>query len=98
MTPIPGSCNDHCHRCTQTKESALKLWSEAALKDKEKHKQKDKHKHKHKHKHKDKHKHKHKREHKANDKDKEPPRIQGCIFCLMCSYPELTDDHVLTSA
>ena len=24
--------------------------------------------------------------------------IQGCIFCLTCSYPELTKDHVLTSA
>ena len=23
---------------------------------------------------------------------------QGCIFCLTCSYPELTEDHVLTSA
>ena len=21
---------------------------------------------------------------------------QGCIFCLTCSYPELTEDHVLT--
>ena len=24
--------------------------------------------------------------------------IQGFIFCLTCSYPELTEDHVLTSA
>ena len=24
--------------------------------------------------------------------------IQGCIFRLMCSHPELTEDHVLTSA
>ena len=24
--------------------------------------------------------------------------MQGCIFCLTCSYPELTEDHVLTSA
>ena len=24
--------------------------------------------------------------------------IQGCIFRLMCSYRELTKDHVLTSA
>ena len=24
--------------------------------------------------------------------------IQGCIFRLTCSYPELTEDHVLTSA
>ena len=23
---------------------------------------------------------------------------QGCISCGMCSYPELTKDHVLTSA
>ena len=23
---------------------------------------------------------------------------QGCISCGTCSYPELTDDHVLTSA
>ena len=23
---------------------------------------------------------------------------QGCIFCLTCSYPELIEDHVLTSA
>ena len=23
---------------------------------------------------------------------------QGCISCLTCSYPELTEDHVLTSA
>ena len=23
---------------------------------------------------------------------------QGCIFRLTCSYPELTEDHVLTSA
>ena len=23
---------------------------------------------------------------------------QGCISCGMCSYPELTEDHVLTSA
>ena len=23
---------------------------------------------------------------------------QGCSFCLTCSYPELTEDHVLTSA
>ena len=23
---------------------------------------------------------------------------QGCIFCLTCSYPELTEDHVFTSA
>ena len=23
---------------------------------------------------------------------------QGCIFRLMCSHPELTEDHVLTSA
>ena len=23
---------------------------------------------------------------------------QGCIFCLTCSYPELTKNHVLTSA
>ena len=25
-------------------------------------------------------------------------RQQGCIFRLTCSYPELTKDHVLTSA
>ena len=25
-------------------------------------------------------------------------RKQGCISCLTCSYPELTKDHVLTSA
>ena len=25
-------------------------------------------------------------------------RVQGCISCGMCSYPELTKDHVLTSA
>ena len=24
--------------------------------------------------------------------------LQGCIFRLTCSYPELTEDHVLTSA
>ena len=24
--------------------------------------------------------------------------LQGCISCGTCSYPELTDDHVLTSA
>ena len=24
--------------------------------------------------------------------------VQGCISCGMCSYPELTKDHVLTSA
>ena len=24
--------------------------------------------------------------------------VQGCIFRLTCSYPELTEDHVLTSA
>ena len=24
--------------------------------------------------------------------------IQGCIFRLTCSYSELTEDHVLTSA
>ena len=24
--------------------------------------------------------------------------LQGCIFRLTCSYPELTKDHVLTSA
>ena len=23
---------------------------------------------------------------------------EGCIFCLTCSHPELTEDHVLTSA
>ena len=23
---------------------------------------------------------------------------QGCIFCLTCSHPEMTEDHVLTSA
>ena len=23
---------------------------------------------------------------------------QGCIFCLTCSHPKLTEDHVLTSA
>ena len=23
---------------------------------------------------------------------------QGCIFRLMCSHPELTEDHLLTSA
>ena len=23
---------------------------------------------------------------------------QGCIFCLTCSFPELTEDHVLISA
>ena len=28
---------------------------------------------------------------------KHPPH-QGCISCGMCSYPELTKDHVLTSA
>ena len=27
-----------------------------------------------------------------------PPCHQGCIFRLTCSYPELTEDHVLTSA
>ena len=26
------------------------------------------------------------------------PVSQGCISCGMCSYPELTKDHVLTSA
>ena len=26
------------------------------------------------------------------------PDFQGCIFRLTCSYPELTEDHVLTSA
>ena len=25
-------------------------------------------------------------------------RLQGCIFRLTCSHPELTEDHVLTSA
>ena len=25
-------------------------------------------------------------------------KIQGCISCVTCSYPELTEDHVLTSA
>ena len=30
-------------------------------------------------------------EHQFND-------LQGCIFRLTCSYPELTEDHVLTSA
>ena len=25
-------------------------------------------------------------------------KVQGCIFRLTCSYPELTEDHVLTSA
>ena len=24
--------------------------------------------------------------------------LQGCISCGTCSYPELTEDHVLTSA
>ena len=24
--------------------------------------------------------------------------VQGCISCVTCSYPELTEDHVLTSA
>ena len=24
--------------------------------------------------------------------------VQGCISCGPCSYPELTEDHVLTSA
>ena len=24
--------------------------------------------------------------------------MQGCISCVTCSYPELTEDHVLTSA
>ena len=24
--------------------------------------------------------------------------LQGCISCVTCSYPELTEDHVLTSA
>ena len=28
----------------------------------------------------------------------EGPTGQGCISCGMCSYPELTKDHVLTSA
>ena len=23
---------------------------------------------------------------------------QGCISCVTCSYPKLTEDHVLTSA
>ena len=27
-----------------------------------------------------------------------PCHRQGCISCLTCSYPELTEDHVLTSA
>ena len=27
-----------------------------------------------------------------------PDDDQGCIFRLTCSYPELTEDHVLTSA
>ena len=27
-----------------------------------------------------------------------PPNTQGCISCVSCSYPELTEDHVLTSA
>ena len=26
------------------------------------------------------------------------PPVQGCISCETCSYPELTEDHVLTSA
>ena len=26
------------------------------------------------------------------------PLLQGCISCGTCSYPELTEDHVLTSA
>ena len=26
------------------------------------------------------------------------PAVQGCIFRLTCSFPELTEDHVLTSA
>ena len=29
---------------------------------------------------------------------KRAPVNQGCIFRLTCSYPELTEDHVLTSA
>ena len=24
-------------------------------------------------------------------------KVQGCIFRLTCSYPQLTEDHVLTS-
>ena len=27
-----------------------------------------------------------------------PNQTQGCISCVTCSYPELTEDHVLTSA
>ena len=27
-----------------------------------------------------------------------PHHTQGCISCGICSYPELTKDHVLTSA
>ena len=27
-----------------------------------------------------------------------PSDLQGCISCGPCSYPELTEDHVLTSA
>ena len=31
-------------------------------------------------------------------KDEDDNDDQGCISCGMCSYPELTKDHVLTSA
>ena len=36
--------------------------------------------------------------HLWSDDDDEDDDDQGCISCVMCSYPELTKDHVLTSA
>ena len=32
------------------------------------------------------------------ERKREITKPQGCIFRLTCSYPELTEDHVLTSA
>ena len=34
----------------------------------------------------------------GHNHDDEDGHHQGCISCGMCSYPELTEDHVLTSA
>ena len=33
-----------------------------------------------------------------DDDDDDDDDDQGCIFRLTCSHPELTEDHVLTSA
>ena len=35
---------------------------------------------------------------RAHTVELEPAQRQGCISCGTCSYPELTEDHVLTSA